>query len=36
LGITGSKVYKTIEIDAEKGDVIGMRVGIAENTTETV
>ncbi len=36
LEITGSKVYKTIEIDAEKGDVIGMKVGIAENITETV
>ncbi len=36
LEITGNKVYKTIEIDAEKGDVIGMKVGIAENATETV
>ncbi len=36
LGITGSKVYKTIEIDAEKGEVIGMKVGIAENAAETV
>jgi len=36
LGITGSKVYKTIEIDAESGDILGMKVGIAENSAETV
>jgi len=36
LGITGSKIYKTIQIDTEKGEVIGMKVGIAENLTETV
>jgi hypothetical protein len=36
LGITGNKVYKTIKIDAEKGDVIGMKVGSAENTIEVV
>lgn len=36
LGITGSKVYKTVKIDAEKGDVIGMRVGMAENATESI
>ena len=36
LGITGSKIYKTIQIDTEKGEVIGMKAGIAENLTETV
>ncbi len=36
LGITGSKIYKTIEIDIESGNVIGMRAGIAENITEAV
>lgn len=36
LGITGSKVYKTIEIDAESGDILGMKAGIAENAVETV
>ncbi|MDQ2747191.1 MAG: hypothetical protein M3T96_08035 [Acidobacteriota bacterium] len=33
LGITGSKVYKMIEIDAESGDIIGMKIG---NTLEAV
>ena len=36
LGISGSKVYKTIEIDAETGEVLGMKIGIAENAIETV
>lgn len=36
LGITSNKVYKTIKIDAEKGGVIGMKVGSAENTIEAV
>jgi len=36
LGITGRKIYKTIEIDIESGDVIAMKVGIAENVTEVV
>jgi len=36
LGITSSKIYKTIQIDTEKGEVIGMKAGIAENLTETV
>lgn len=36
LGIIGNKVYKTIEIDAENGNVVGMKAGIAENAIETV
>jgi hypothetical protein len=36
LGITGRKIYKTIEIDIESGDVIAMKAGIAENVTEVV
>ncbi len=36
LGITSRKVYKTIEIDADSGDVIGIRMGLPEKETETV
>lgn len=36
LGITGSKVYKTIQINVENGEVVGMKTGIAENLSETV
>ncbi len=36
LGINGSKIYKTIKIDIGSGDVIGIKVGIAENAAETV
>ena len=36
LGITGKRVYKTLEIDAESGDLIGMKVGMPENMSEAV
>ena len=36
LGITESKVYKTIEIDAESGEIIGMKIGSAGNALEVV
>ncbi len=36
LGINGSKIYKTIKVDIESGDVIKMKTSIAENAPETV
>lgn len=36
LGITGSKIYKIIEIDVESGEVIGMKAAATENLIESV
>jgi hypothetical protein len=36
LGINSRKIYKTIEIDAESGEVIGIQMGLPEKKTETV
>lgn len=36
LGITGSKIYKTIQVDIENGNVTAMKVGAAENVAEAL
>lgn len=35
-GIEGRRVYRTIEIDNEKGEIIGMKAGFGSNLGEIV